>query len=783
MATAAQAARTRFDGVQDSYVPGDSLSIDPSLALHTETVEELDPITYEVIRHNLWNINEEHGLTILRVSGSPIAAFGCDFNPSVMAEDGEFIYFGPYLQFHAGMQDLVVKWILENRSENPGIEADDMFLSNDPWVGTSHQQDVMLTAPVFHEGELFCWVANTLHFVDLGGVTPGGWNAEATTVYEEPDPLPPIKIVERGRLRRDVEEMFTRRSRLPDMVALDLRAVIAGATVAKRRVLELIERYGAPTIKGVMRRIVEDSSKTFVERISSIPDGTWRERGYLEIAVPGDRDVYEGLLTVRKEGTELVFSNAGTHPEVGAINVSFAGWRGGILSVVNPFFAPDLLYAIGGPLRHIRFEPEAGCMLSASPPAAVGNGAAIGVEFTIGLTTNCLARLLHTAPDLRRFYTANGGITAWPIVSVGGTDQRGNAFQNIFLDFYAAPVGAFSFRDGIDTGGVFWGPKQIAPNVEHNEQVMPVLYIYRRELEDSGGAGRHVGGATIAIAFTVHKSDDVLHQIATCGVTHPTAMGLFGGMPGPPNTYRFQTGHASAKAALERGAHQLSRSEPGTRVLAPKEANLRQKPGDIYEVICSGAAGFADPLTRAPETVAADVEAQRFTARAAETLFGVVLRDGRADAAATEELRKRLRRQRLDSATPGRPYDGERPERLLGEIAAGLRLAVTSSGRHVVCSAYSGEPLCGFEENYKEACPRLDLAISDCHPFAEDPSAFIDVTLQFRLFLCPATGHLIETEVAREGDPLLHEIQLDSEGLEPLLRHAEGGVTDVAPGV
>ena len=283
-----QAPAIRFDGVQDAYVPPKELSIHPSLRLSTESADEgLDPITYEVLRHNLWSINEEHGITMLQVSGSPIAAYGCDFNPSLLTEDGEFVYFGPYLQFFSGMQDLNVKWILENRSENPGIEPDDMFLANDPWVGTNHQLDVMLAAPVFHEGELFCWVTNAMHFIDLGGSVPGGWNPAGQSMFEEPVATPPIKIVEGGRLRRDIEDMFTRRSRLPQMVALDLRAVIAGANVAKRRVLGLVDRYGADVVKAVMRRIISNSADTFAQRMSQLPDGVWRERNYLEMSGPG----------------------------------------------------------------------------------------------------------------------------------------------------------------------------------------------------------------------------------------------------------------------------------------------------------------------------------------------------------------------------------------------------------------------------------------------------------------------------------------------------------------
>jgi N-methylhydantoinase B len=758
-------APTQFDGVRDAYVPPNELSIHSSLKLGTEAVEDIDPITYEVLRHNLWSINEEHGIAMLRVSGSPIAAYGCDFNPSLLTEDGEFVYFGPYLQFFSGMQDLNVKWMLENRSENPGIGPDDMFLANDPWIGTNHQPDVLIACPVFHGEELFCWVTNALHFIDIGGAVPGGWNPNGQTVFEEPIPTPPIKIVEGGVRRRDIEEMFTRRSRLPDSVALDLRALIAGATVAKRRILGLIERYGAPVVKAAMRRIISDSAETFVERMSKIPDGVWRERGYLEIAHSGDRNVYELRVTARKEGSRLVFDSLGTDPQVGSINVTYAGWRGAILSVINSFLTPDLLYAIGGPLKHIDFTPAPGTILNASPPAAVGNGSAIGCEATLALANNVMARMMHTSPDLRRMYTANGGVTSWPIVSFGGTDQRGDPFQNIILDFYAAPVGAFHFRDGVDTGGPYWMAKTLAPNVEHNEQVMPILYMYRRELEDSAGAGKYVGGSTIAIAFTVHKTEEVLHQIATCGVTQPTAIGLFGGNPGPPNTYRLKSGNGSVSDAVLK-ADRLRSDEDGVRELSPKEANLVQRPGDIYEVICTGAAGLGDPLDRDPELVLEDVRNLRFTEEVARQAFGVVFREGELDTGQTESLRDELRKERLRMAKAGRGYSGAPVERLLEEVTETLRVGATAEGKLVLCSAYSGEPICQLEENYREYCPRLDLSVMAASPLAIDPSAFVDVELQLRLYLCPQTGGVLETEVARGSDPPLYDIELDPEDVK-----------------
>src|SRR6266581_3634671 len=141
-----------FDGRKMGYVPPKKLRISPKLKLHRKGAKSIDPITYEVIRHSLWHVNEEHGATIQRLSGSPVAMYALDLNPSILTEDGEFVYFGPYMQYMSGVRE------------------GDMFLANDPWVGAAHQQDVMLICPVFWKGELFCWVTNCLHQYDLGGI-------------------------------------------------------------------------------------------------------------------------------------------------------------------------------------------------------------------------------------------------------------------------------------------------------------------------------------------------------------------------------------------------------------------------------------------------------------------------------------------------------------------------------------------------------------------------------------------------------------------------------------
>ena len=134
-----------------------------------------------------------------------------------------------------------------------------MFLANDPWVGAAHQMDVMLICPVFHEGELFCWITNCLHQYDIGGITPGSFCPSAESAFDEGILIPPVKIVENDVVRRDIEALYLRSSRKPDMVALDFRAQLAGNMTAKARIEQLITRYGAKTVKSVMKKVIDNS--------------------------------------------------------------------------------------------------------------------------------------------------------------------------------------------------------------------------------------------------------------------------------------------------------------------------------------------------------------------------------------------------------------------------------------------------------------------------------------------------------------------------------------------
>lgn len=752
-----------YDGVTFPYIPGATLRIDPRLALHTDWTDKIDPITYEVVRHNLWNINEELGMTIQRISGSPVAMYAFDLNSSIFTEDGEFIYYGPYQLYMSGVSDVQVKWTLEHRSGNPGIVEGDMFLSNDPWVGAAHQMDVALLCPVFWEGKLFCWITNVLHQYDVGGITPGSFCPNARDAFDEGILIPPVKIIDRGELRRDIEAVYLRASRKPYLVALDLRAQVAGNVTATRRLHALLQRYGPEVVKGVMRRIIDTAESAFLAKMARLPDGIFRERTYVEVARVGDRGTYQVLLTMEKRGDRLVFDNAGTAPQTGAINTTYSGWRGSILTAVNELLCWDQLYAIGGALRHIQFRPAIGAFTSATHPASVSTAPVQAMEISLYPAYNTLSKLLSADPELRRDVMCIGGTSQFPLTCFRGVDQWGERFGYLLLDPMVGAIGAFSFRDGIATGGQVRSPICRIGNVEHNEQSFPMLTLWRRENTDSGGAGKYRGGNSAVTAFIPHGTDEMVHETESSGAAIPTAPGLVGGYPACTNAYEFRRGSQVRELfKARRLPDDLGEVGGAAELLQLRQMDIRQGPADVYEVAFAAGAGYGDPLDRDPEAVRQDVETGDISPAAAREIFRVALSGGddalAVDAPATAALRHQALVERL-GREPRRL--GPRPP-VLRNVTETLDLVRGEDGLRLAC-ARCGHGLGPLTDNYKAHALRRDRPIQAANPLIGDPRRFIDAEVQFRQFYCPACGGLLENEVCRAGDALLRDLELAAE--------------------
>src|SRR5690606_29133632 len=417
-----------WDGVTRGYIPSEPLSIPPSVGLHTAASDDVDPVTFEVVRYSLMNINLEHGQTLQRLCVSPVTMITRDFQPSILTQEGDVVFLGPYLQYFSNSQSLTIKWILENRGANPGIAPGDMYVSNDPFVGSPHQPDAVVAAPVFVCEEIFCWVSNVLHHSDVGGSVMGSFCVDATDLFLDPPAFPPFKLVDRGTIRTDLEQMFLRQSRVPTNVHMDLRAAVSANLVAVEKITKLLERYGADTVKAVMNRVLDAGERTVAERLAKIPDGTWSHRMYAEAAHTGDNATYVYQMTVRKEGEHLYVDNRGTDPQTGSINVTYAGFAGAFLAALTASLTSDLAGAYGGVYLRVHFAPVPGTLSCADFPAAVSPAGMYTMETLISLASTVIGKMLACAePEIARLAIGPAHPAFYAMI-IGGVTPEGNQF-------------------------------------------------------------------------------------------------------------------------------------------------------------------------------------------------------------------------------------------------------------------------------------------------------------------------------------------------------------------
>lgn len=739
-----------WDGVTHCYVPSDQLSIDPSLKLHATASSDIDPVTYEVVRYSLMNINLEHSDLLQRLCVSPITMLTRDFQVSLLTELGDLVYLGPNLQYFSNSHALSIKYMLEHRVVDPGIGPGDMLLSNDPYVGAPHQPDTCIAAPVFIGDELFCWVANSMHLSDVGGSMPGSFCVDAVDTFQEPLSWPPVKLVEDGVMRSEIEELFVRQSRQPTAVRMDIRAAVGANEATRAKIVKLVERYGAEVVKGVMQGTMDAAERLMAERLATIPDGRWSHRAYTEASVPGDRTIYRYQVNLTKQGGKLFVDNEGTDPQAGSINVTFAAFSGAVLAALTQMMVSDLAGAYGGAYRCVEFRPIPGLLNCCDFPGAVSPSGALTTEMQLNIASVAVSKMLACGGETTEPLILGACIPHFYAAIAAGLTVDGTEFIFPNTNAMMGSIGARAIRDGVDSGGHWWIPDGIAYNCEDIEAQNPLLMLYRKML-DAGldGSGRHRGGAGFRECLVASDDAQVVQMVLHMGESFTKSQGLFGGNPGSLATTTLVNG-TDLYEQLAKGTVPSSVGQIGGDAIHPgfKGMPVEMLAGDCFEWVSPSTSGYGDPLTREPEAVLADVEELFLDAERAERVFGVIIRDGSVDLEATDRRRLEIRRERLGGTEPKEPVAAPDGARRVGDQL------------HIVDGRWwcNGEDLGPVDGGYKDGAVARETPLREIGPeFATDDHDMAD-RFVLREYLCPATGLRIDTEIIHVDDEAIHDI-------------------------
>ena len=660
---------------------------------------------------------------------------------------------GLYNTMLVGAVDLAIYWTLKNRDVREG----DMFLCNDPWVGGGlHQADVIVFQPIFHEGELFGWTSAVCHEPDLGGAGLGSFSVAAQDVFSESVPTPPVRVVRDFQLQDDIADLWVRRSRVPMLVGLDLRAKIGASTVGRERLLAVVEQYGADTVKAVMKRMMTDAEGRLRTKLTSLPEGTWQATGYQDQSGLGDRGLHKITVAMTNSAGHLTFDFRGTDPQAGVSNCTYAGMRGGVMLALLPILAADIPWSAGGLMRCFDLISEEGTLNNATFPAAVARGPIGPAWMTGSLVAECLSQMLDQSLTLGDNVQANCCGTH-DAVLMAGLDNRGEQpapFINVLMEVMAGGYGGRPDADGMDTGGLACIPMGRIPDIEMTEYLYPVLSLWRREEPDTGGPGRHRGGVSGSTAMMPYGSDHPFGVVlASSGKAVSQNNGLSGGYPG--NSARGLIAHdAGVRAAFATGTMPTSLDALGDSLdLQQCYEDTAMGVDDVFFLQWQGGGGYGDPLTREVEAVAQDLREEKITAAGARVHYGVAFHDdGLVDGPATTELRAQARRARRLRST------GAVPDAAVLETAGARRLndnlvEVDVAGtRHIACAACGREladsssgtlDLARFEGPSSEAGPQI----------TSDPALYVDETIVFRQLCCPGCWTAVYSGVVPAGHP------------------------------
>lgn len=589
------------------------------------TTDTVDPILASVLQRRTEAIAKEMATMLMRSSRSPIfneigdlvtVVFDAKGRALAQAEFAAIIAFGaqPPMQF---IRDYF----------GDDIHEGDVIIHNDVYTGGNQNADTGIYIPIFHDGRLIGWTASKGHLADIGGMTAGGYNPNAREIWQEALRIPPVKLYDAGRFRKDVWDMIAANIRI-DFVMEDVKSMIGVCQVGGRRLAEVVERYGLDVFDAHMDYVLASSERQVRAEISRWPDGTYHGESWMVSDGLDPTKHYRIAVEVRIVGDEITFDFSDSDDQApGITNMPAASAMGAVR------IAFLMLIAAGGikiPTNQGLFVPvhtvfREGSLLNPRFPAAT----IFGNQMCDEVLESIMMALKDALPD-----RVTAGWNQFLCTALNGIDPRTDEPFVMFTIFQRNGPGAMRGHDGWDAFGFTGTAGQMrSPDPEMFELTTPHFMEYCELLPDSAGSGEWRGGYGTRSAWRIlgHREmgvtlgDDLVHEGAT------PAPGLFGGKDAGLNVLRVEFPDGTGQ---DWGSKEIIESLPeGTRVVSE----------------CGGGGGYGDPLRRDPRLVLVEVRGGVLSAVKARADYGVVVdvRTWTVDDDATTELRARMR----DAAT------------------------------------------------------------------------------------------------------------------------------------
>ncbi len=573
-----------------------------------------DPIVLEMLMQRFRSVAEEMGYSVQRTGYTTFVNETADLGVALVTPEGEIFGYPDGI----GISTFVNLDMSDAFGAFGSYDQGDIVITNDPYTSgamASHLPDVNVFRPVFHDGSLVCFTFAYVHSTDVGGNVAGSLTPTNYEVFQEGIRIPPTKLYRKDVLNEDVMKLILNNVRVPADNWGDLRAMVTALRVGERRVHELIERYGCASFLSAMEDCLAYSETRVRAQIRRIAPGTYRFHDYLDDDVASEIPVrLEVAVTVRGDAIHLDFS--GTDPQLkSAFNLYSADkphpWL--VYKLMSVFLTMDPGIPLNaGMLRSVSVSSPRGSVVNCMFPAAIGLRTTMGVR----LQDAVMGALAQAMPE---FVPAAGSGTIVPVV-FAEPSSTGHGVEVNVLEPLSGGTGGTPHADGlhardvVDIANLRNSPIEIVEGKSSTR-------INRYGLQpDSCGPGKFRGGCGTVFEFEVLAPDCVI-----------IARGM--------ERMRFQPwgllgGGCGANGRIEVKRAGAARFEP-----VAKAGALHVSIGDAVRLTTAGGGGWGDPLEREPQDVCDDVLDGFVTPAGAERDYGVIIRNGALDEAATAKLR------------------------------------------------------------------------------------------------------------------------------------------------
>jgi N-methylhydantoinase B len=552
----------------------------------------LDSIKVEVIKGALTYAAEEMGIVLRNSAYSPNIKERMDFSCTLFDHKKRLAAQAEHIPVHLGSMQLAVQKGLEKFKGK--LEDGDMILFNDPYISGTHLPDITLICPIFYEHKIVAYSANKAHHSDVGGKAPGSMAGDATEIYQEGIIIPPVKFVKRKSIDKEIVSILLSNVRTPEIRLGDLRGQMAANLLGKKRVLELVDRYGVETLHKAMEEIMNYSERRMRIEVSKMPKGRYSAEDYLENTGTSNKKV-EIRVTIIIKKNQLIIDYAGTDKQVdGPVNAVLGVTLSGVYYVLRCLTDPTIPMN-DGCYRPVEIRVPEGTLVNPTSPAPVAGGNVETSQRNVDVLLKAFAQILPEKVCAACQGTMNN-------IAVGGINSENGKHWT----FYETIAGGFGGRrgiDGIDAIHTHMTNTMNTP-VEAIETVYPIRFLKYELRENSGGAGKWRGGVGLERSWMLLASSATLSVLAERTKISP--WGLYGGKKGAKGEYYIMKPN-------------------GKRMKLKSKCTVRVEKGDIFVVRTPGGGGYGNPMEREPKFVLHDVLNGLVPLDAAKKDCGVVI--------------------------------------------------------------------------------------------------------------------------------------------------------------